>query len=114
MRSAVPRCGNNNAYCQDNELTWYDWNLDRATASRLMEFTSNLIQLRLSHPNLHRRISSFRTAPFKGGKGAVERDIAWYNTNGERVLADESWGSALESNRSALMLNGNTLNYTER
>ena len=46
--------GNNNGYCQDNELTWYDWKLD-APRQRLMEFTAKLIELRRNHPNLHRR-----------------------------------------------------------
>jgi isoamylase len=101
--------GNNNAYCQDNELTWYDWNLD-PPRRRLMEFTSKLIQLRLSHPNLHRH-KFFQDRPIKGGKGAVERDIAWYSTNGDQ-LSDESWGQPW--NRSlALMLNGNTLNMSD-
>jgi len=46
--------GNNNCYCQDNELTWFDWNLD-APRKRLLEFTRKLIHFRLRHPNLHRR-----------------------------------------------------------
>ena len=46
--------GNNNGYCQDDELTWYDWKLD-APRKRLMEFTSRLIHLRKKHPNLRRR-----------------------------------------------------------
>src|SRR6202042_2806320 len=42
--------GNNNAYCQDNKLTWFDWKLDEQR-KRLLEFTSRLIHLRLAHPN---------------------------------------------------------------
>ena len=41
--------GNNNAYCQDNELTWVDWNLD-ADRRTLLQFVSKLVQLRLSQP----------------------------------------------------------------
>src|ERR1700682_2061351 len=41
--------GNNNAYCQDNELSWYDWKLDRA-ARELMVFTQRLVGLRKNHP----------------------------------------------------------------
>src|SRR6201996_4994601 len=41
--------GNNNCYCQDNELTWFDWNLDD-TRKRLQEFTCKVIKLRLAHP----------------------------------------------------------------
>ncbi len=46
--------GNNNAYCQDNETSWFDWTPSE-TKSRLLEFTRKLIALRKSHPNLHRR-----------------------------------------------------------
>ena len=46
--------GNNNAYCQDNELAWLDWGLDRQ-AERLLGFTRRLIALRHAHPEFHRR-----------------------------------------------------------
>ena len=46
--------GNNNAYAQDNEISWFDWNLDERQQS-LLEFTRSLIELRETHPNLHRR-----------------------------------------------------------
>ena len=91
--------GNNNGYCQDDELTWYDWILD-PPRKRLMEFTAKLIDLRRSHPNLHRRkFFQDRTV-----KGSVQRDIAWYNTDGNE-LSDEAWGQPW--NRTlGLMLNG--------
>ncbi len=99
--------GNNNCYCQDNDLTWYDWNLD-APRQRLMEFTSKLINLRRSHPNLHRRkFFQDRTV-----RGSVVRDIAWYGTNGEE-FPEESWNA--EWNRSlAMLLNGKTLGVTDQ
>jgi isoamylase len=98
--------GNNNAYCQDNELTWYDWNLD-PPRRRLMEFTANLIQMRRNHPNLHRR-KFFQDRTIRG---SVVRDIAWYNTTGEE-FSDENWGSSW--NRSlALLLNGKTLQVSD-
>jgi glycogen operon protein len=98
--------GNNNAFCQDNELTWYDWNLD-APRKRLMEFTGKLIQLRLKHPNLHRR-KFFQDRTIRG---SVVRDIAWYNTNGEE-FDDANWTTTW--NRSlGLMLNGKTLGYPD-
>lgn len=102
--------GNNNAYCQDNELTWYDWNLD-APRKRLLEFTSRLIHLRLEHPNFHRRkFFQDRTIWHPEGSNVVH-DIAWYGTDGN-FLADDAWGT--EWNRSlALMLNGNTLQVTD-
>lgn len=67
--------GNNNAYCQDNEISWVDWNLLREN-SELMEFTRRLIRFRKAHPCLRR--SKFLTGHhFKGGA-----DIAWFGREG--------------------------------
>ncbi|MGA8530117.1 MAG: glycogen debranching protein GlgX [Acidobacteriaceae bacterium] len=94
--------GNNNAYCQDNELTWFKWKFT-PSQQRLVEFTRKLIHLRLEHPNLHRR-KFFQDRVIRG---SIVRDIAWYNTDGHE-LTDESWGTAW--NRAlALLLNGKTL-----
>jgi glycogen operon protein len=98
--------GNNNTFCQDNELTWYDWELD-PPRKRLMEFTSKLIELRLSHPNLHRR-KFFQDRQIRG---SVVRDIAWYNTDGNE-FSEENWNSAWNKSL-GVMLNGKTLNYTD-
>ena len=46
--------GNNNAYAQDNPISWYDWNLDER-ARALLDFTASLVALRKAHPNLRRR-----------------------------------------------------------
>ena len=100
--------GNNNAFCQDDDLTWYDWNLDDPRR-RLMEFTGKLIQLRLKHPNLHRR-KFFQDRPIRG-TGKFDQDIAWYNPNGNQ-FSDEDW-SSVNSKSLGLVLNGNTLNYTD-
>ena len=54
--------GNNNAYCQDNEISWTHWDIDESR-QKLLDFTSKLIELRKSHPNFRRR-SSTRIAPF--------------------------------------------------
>jgi glycogen operon protein len=102
--------GNNNAYCQDNELTWYDWNLDEPR-KRLLEFTARLIHLRSSHPNLHRR-KFFQDRPIrKEGEVIVEMDIAWFNTDAKQV-SDETWHT--EWNRAVcVLLNGQTLQVTD-
>jgi isoamylase len=102
--------GNNNTYCQDNELTWYDWNLDEPR-KRLLEFTVRLIHLRSSHPNLHRR-KFFQDRPIrKEGEDIVEMDIAWFNTDGKQV-SDETWHTAW--NRAVcVLLNGQTLQVTD-
>jgi isoamylase len=98
--------GNNNAFCQDNELTWYDWNLD-PPRKRLLEFTCKLIALRRNHPNLHRR-KFFQDRQIRG---SVVRDIAWYNTDGNE-LGDDNWSTTW--NRSmGVMLNGKTLGYPD-
>lgn len=99
--------GNNNCYCQDNELTWYDWKLDEPR-KRLLEFTSRLIQLRKDHPNLHRR--KF----FQGERvirGSVVRDIAWYGTDGNE-LSDEVWGET-GAKSVCVMFNGKTLDMVD-
>jgi isoamylase len=98
--------GNNNAYCQDNELTWYDWKLDDSR-TRLMEFTRRLVKLRLSHPNLHRR-KFFQDRTIRKN---VIRDIAWYSPDGNE-MPEEAWNT--EWTRSmALMLNGKTLQVSD-
>jgi glycogen operon protein len=87
--------GNNNAYCQDNPISWYDWNLDDRKRA-LLAFTRRLIQLRASHPNLRRR-KFFQDRPIDpahkqqrevGGKQV--KDIAWYRPDGEE-MTDEEW-----------------------
>jgi len=98
--------GNNNGYCQDNELTWYDWKLDDSRV-RLMEFTRKLVKLRLGHPNLHRR-KFFQDRTIRN---SVVRDIAWYNTDGKE-MPEEAWTT--EWTRSmGLMLNGKTLQASD-
>jgi isoamylase len=77
--------GNNNAYCQDNELSWYDWKLDRA-ARELMVFTQRLVGLRKNHPVLRRRRF------FQGRRihGSEVKDISWLRPDG-RAMTDEDW-----------------------
>lgn len=94
--------GNNNGYCQDNEISWFDWTLDERR-KRLLEFTSRLIQLRKDHPNLHRR----RFFQDRKIRGSVVRDVAWYGTDGKE-LSDEAWSEAW-SKSIGVMLNGKTL-----
>ncbi|GAC1416264.1 MAG: glycogen debranching protein GlgX [Acidobacteriaceae bacterium] len=98
--------GNNNCYCQDNELTWYDWQLD-ASRTRLMEFTRKLVKLRRAHPNLHRR-KFFQDRTIRN---SVVRDIAWYGADGKE-MPEEAWTT--EWTRSlGLMLNGKTLQASD-
>jgi glycogen operon protein len=76
--------GNNNAYCQDNEISWLDWeHVDRD----LLEFTRRLIAFRGEHPVFHRR-GWFKGRPIRG-KGVT--DIAWFKPDGSN-MSDEDWG----------------------
>ncbi len=98
--------GNNNGYCQDDELTWYDWNLDEPR-KRLLEFTASLIALRRKHPNLRRR-KFFQDRKING---TLQHDVTWLNTDG-KPLPDENWGK--DWNRTiGMMLNGKTLGVTD-
>jgi isoamylase len=98
--------GNNNGYCQDNELTWYDWKLDEPRC-RLLEFTSKLVQLRRSHPNLHRR-KFFQDRTMRN---SVVRDVAWDSADGAE-MPEEAWNSAWVRSM-GLMLNGKTLEISD-
>ena len=77
--------GNNNAYCQDNETSWFDWNLDR-DARHLLEFTRRLIALRRREPVLHRRQFFFGRVI----RGSEVKDLAWFRPDG-REMTDEDW-----------------------
>jgi isoamylase len=71
--------GNNNAYCQDNEIAWFDW-ADAEAGVR--DFTKRLIALRHSHPVFRRR--RFLT-------GADQADLSWYSCSGHPMTLPE-WG----------------------
>lgn len=69
--------GNNNAYCQDNELAWNDWTLEEKNES-LVRFTSELIKFRKAHPVLHRE-TFFGETDEEKANGA---DLIWYDFDG--------------------------------
>jgi isoamylase len=69
--------GNNNAYCQDDELTWFDWR-QVAENSDLVDFTANLCRLREEHPVFRRR--QFFTGTH--AQGATRDDLDWYRPDG--------------------------------
>nr|WP_231993628.1 glycogen debranching protein GlgX [Pseudobythopirellula maris] len=72
--------GNNNAYCQDNALSWFDWRLTQRNAE-MLRFSEALIALRLHQPTLRR--AKFLTGASEG-HGALP-DVSWYGTDGETV-----------------------------
>jgi len=110
---ARSQMGNNNTYCQDNELSWMDWNLDERRR-RLLDFTRRLIKFRLDHPNLHRR-KFFQDREVRrrsdGSLVLIEKDAVWFNPDGNEV-SDEAW-TAVWSRAIALLLNGCTLQVSD-
>ncbi len=77
--------GNNNAWCQDNEISWVDWNLDERQRD-LLEFTRRLIQLFHTHPVLRRR-KFFQGRPVRG---AEIKDISWFRPDGQE-MSEADW-----------------------
>ncbi len=79
--------GNNNAYCQDNEISWYGW--DRLDTD-LLEWTRALIALRRDHPVFRRR-RFFQGHPLRTGPSADRLpDIAWFRPDGQE-MTDADW-----------------------
>jgi isoamylase len=77
--------GNNNAYCQDNEISWLKWNL-RPEDRDLLAFVQRMINLRKRHP-IFRRRRFFQGRPIKG---ANVKDVLWLNSGGQE-MTDEQW-----------------------
>ena len=80
--------GNNNAYCQDNEISWLDWSLAANEGHGLMAFTARLTALRRSHPAL-------RSPRFLYGRHELAPDmidIAWFDERGAQ-LVPEAWNN---------------------
>ena len=82
--------GNNNAYCQDSELSWYDW--DHADGE-LLAFSRKLAELRRRHPVFRRR-GWFQGRPIRRRSGVALPDIAWFSPDGSE-MTDEHWDSEL-------------------
>jgi isoamylase len=90
--------GNNNAWCQDNELSWFDWEVDER-GERLLEFSKRLIALRRAHPVFHRR--DFLTGEDRAGSGLP--DAWWFRLDGRR-MTQHDWSTG--AHRLGLFLNG--------
>ncbi len=76
--------GNNNAYCQDSELSWYHWDLD-ALRTEFLEFARRVVQYRKQHPNFH------RYAFYDGDPEAKhpDKNIVWFRADGKRMVAKD-------------------------
>ncbi len=90
--------GNNNAYCQDNEISWVDWELDEERAA-LLDFISAIVALRRQHPVFRRRTF------FQGQAvhGSV-KDIGWFTPDGTEM--DEAEWQAPDVSTLGVFLNG--------
>ncbi len=84
---ARTQSGNNNAYCQDNEISWltWDWNDEQ---KQQLEFTKKLIQLRHDHP-VFRRPKFFQGRRIRGSE---IKDVMWFNPGGNE-MSEEEWNS---------------------
>jgi glycogen operon protein len=92
--------GNNNAYCQDNEISWFHW---ETADKELLEFTRRLIELRKQHPVFHRR-RWFQGRPIHGAKVT---DIGWFTPDGTE-MAEEHWGEGF-AKAMGIFLNGEAI-----
>ena len=96
--------GNNNAWCQDNELSWFDWS---AVDEDLREFTRQVIELRRGEP-------VFRRRDFLSGdeSGSGLPDVVWFGCGGE-PMTDEDWGRE-DARALGVFLNGEEIPTHDR
>jgi isoamylase len=94
--------GNNNAYCQDNEISWFDW---ESPDDNVFRFTRRLLEIRREHPVFRQR-RWFQGRPIRG----IE-DIAWLHPNGEE-MDDAAWDSGEQT--LAVFLNGDAFRFPDR
>ena len=100
--------GNNNAYCQDNELSWVDWE-GGAKHADLLEFTRGLSELRRLHPVFRRRRFFSGQPAAAPGQGAAPGmlDIAWLTPSGREMMASD-WQTGY-ARSIAVFLNGSAI-----
>jgi glycogen operon protein len=94
--------GNNNGYCQDNEISWVDWRLAHDNWA-LLEFTERLSKLRHAHPTFRRR----RWFQGRRLRGADVSDIAWFTPQGE-LMGDDDWDNG-HAKSVGVFLNGESI-----
>jgi isoamylase len=95
--------GNNNGYCQDNEISWYDWD---HVDTDLLEFTRRLIALRRDHPVLRRR----RWFQGRSIRGSI--DLGWCRPDGAE-MSDDDWDAG-SAGSVGLFLNGSAITDRDR
>ncbi|MGE5617080.1 MAG: glycogen debranching protein GlgX, partial [Bacillota bacterium] len=97
--------GNNNAYCQDNEITWVDWNWDEKRW-KFLEVAKRVIRLRKEHTIFHRR-HFFTGAVLQDGR----KDVTWLKPDGEEMTQEE-WDKDFARSL-GMWLNGEHLSETD-
>ncbi|MGW5776741.1 glycogen debranching protein GlgX [Streptomyces sp. NPDC003863] len=98
--------GNNNAYCQDNEVSWVRWPKENSeTEATLLRFTRAMVRLRRDHPVFRRR-RFFHGRPVEGTHDELT-DIAWFTPEGEEMTSRD-WQAA-HAQALTVFLNGNAI-----
>jgi glycogen operon protein len=101
--------GNNNAYCQDNEVSWYDW---EHVDEELLTFAQAIVGYRKEHP-LFRRRRFFQGRPIRGlHTDSTLPDIAWFSPDGSE-MTDEQWQDH-HAQALAVFLNGDLVEVDRR
>ena len=92
--------GNNNAYCQDSDLSWYHWDLDERRKA-FLEFAQRIIQYRKRHPNFH------RYAFYDNDPDALhpDKNIVWFRADGKR-MGPKDWENGGWMRTLGMYLNG--------
>ncbi len=97
--------GNNNAYCQDNKISWLDWDLQEENET-LLDFNRQLINFRRQHPVFHRR----KWFMGRDIHGSGVKDIGWFNPDGE-PMRQEQWNDGF-AKAIGVLLNGEEIATT--
>jgi isoamylase len=92
--------GNNNAYCQDNELSWYHWDLDPRRRA-FLDFARRVVNYRKKHPNFH------RYAFYDNDPDAIhpDKNIVWFRADGKR-MSPKDWEEGGWMRTLGMYLNG--------
>jgi isoamylase len=94
--------GNNNPYCHDNEISWYDWN---AVDTQFLEWVSRLVAMRASHPVFRRR------RWFQGRRIHDVEDMAWFRPDGQE-MSESDWEQGY-AKALGVFINGEQIHVTD-